>query len=168
MHSDKCNSIMAIATGLSLHPEMCLFANRSSSIACIMILPKLTFVLLCIPFLSPLPHRWQFAVHAQWLRCETWVSAVLAGALVTLFFAWNGSQWRNQTFADARAKPGQATYPCSTHTHVHLDMGINILLKICCSSYSVCKISILAIAMINLQVYELYRLNRLFLCLNPD
>ena len=26
-------------------------------------------------------------------------------------------QWRNQTFADAREKVGQATYSCSTHTH---------------------------------------------------
>ena len=65
---------------------------------------------------------------------------------------------RNQTFADAKAKPGQATYPCSTHTHVHLHMDINILLKICCTSYSVCKISILAIVMINLQMYEQHRL----------
>ena len=24
-----------------------------------------------------------------WLQCETWASAVLAGALLTLFFAWN-------------------------------------------------------------------------------
>ena len=59
--------------------------------------------------------------------------------------------------------PGQATYSCSTHTHVHLYMDISILFKICCTSYFVCKISILAIAMNNLQVYEQYRL---LLCLN--
>ena len=73
------------------------------------------------------------------------------------------TQWRNKTFADARAKAGQATYSCSTHTHVHLHMDISILFKIFCTCYSVCKISILAIAMINLQVYEQYRL---LLCLN--
>ena len=56
------------------------------------------------------------------------------------------NQWRNWTFADARAKAGRATYSCSTHTHVHLHMDISILFKICCTSYSVCKIAILAIA----------------------
>ena len=67
-------------------------------------------------------------------------------------------QWRNQTFADSRAKPRQVTYPCSIHTNVHLHMDISILLKIYCTSYSVCNISILAIVMINLQVYKQYRL----------
>ena len=46
--SDKHNSTMVIVTGLIstlLCPEMCLFANCSSSNACIMVLPKLTFVL---------------------------------------------------------------------------------------------------------------------------
>ena len=53
---------------------------------------------------------------------------------------------------DARAKAGQATgYSCSTHTHVHLHMDISIIFKIC-TSYSVRKISILAIAMINLLI----------------
>ena len=44
------------------------------------------------PFLSPLPHRWRFAVRTLWLQCDTWASAVVAGALLTLFFAWNVSQ----------------------------------------------------------------------------
>ena len=30
---------------MSLHPDKCVFANRSSSNACIMVLPKLTFIL---------------------------------------------------------------------------------------------------------------------------
>jgi len=54
-----------------------------------MALPKLTFVFLCSPFLSPLPHRYQFAVHALWLQGETWESAALAGVLLMLFSAWN-------------------------------------------------------------------------------
>ena len=55
--------------------------------------------------------------------------------------------------------PGQRPGKPPTHAaHVHLHMDISILLKICCTSYSVCKISILAIAMINLQVYEQNRL----------
>ena len=41
------------------------------------------------PFLSPLPRRWRFVVRALWLQCETCASAVLAGALLKLFFAWN-------------------------------------------------------------------------------
>ena len=31
--------------------------------------------------------RWRFVVHALWLWCKTWVSAVLAGAFLLLFFA---------------------------------------------------------------------------------
>ena len=61
-------------------PETYLFTNHSSSIACVMVLLKLSFVLLCIPFLSPLPGWWQFAL---WLWCKTWASAILAGALLT-------------------------------------------------------------------------------------
>jgi len=57
-----------------------------------MVLPKLTFVFLRIPFLSPLPCRKRFGVHALWLWCETYVSAVQAAELLTLFFAWNVSQ----------------------------------------------------------------------------
>ena len=83
MPSDKRNSIMALATGSIfslLRPEMCLFANRSSSSAHIMVLLKITFVLLCTPFLSPLARRWRFAVRALWLRCETRVSGEPAGS----------------------------------------------------------------------------------------
>jgi len=42
------------------------------------------------------------------------------------------------------------------HTRVHLHIDIDILFKLRSTSYSVCKTSILAIAMINLQVYEQY------------
>jgi len=62
MCSDKCNSIMAIATGLisslfnvALSGDVPFANYSSSSIACIMVLPKLTFVLVCIP--SFLPYR---------------------------------------------------------------------------------------------------------------
>jgi len=71
---------------------MCLSANCSSSIACMMVLPKLIFVLLWAPFLYPLPCWGWFAVRALWLQCETRVSTELAGALLTLFFAWNVAQ----------------------------------------------------------------------------
>ena len=50
----------------------------------------------------------------------------------------------------------QHTYTCPS------SYGHQYSLKICCTSYSVCNTSILAIAMINFQVYEQYRL---FLCL---
>jgi len=63
-------------------------ANRCISIALIMVLPKLTFVLLCAPFLSPLPRKWRLAIHMLWLRCETYASAVQAGVVLT-FFVWN-------------------------------------------------------------------------------
>ena len=56
MPSDKHNLTIAIANGLIttlLCLETCvIFANGSSSNACIMVLPKLTFVLLCTPFFS--------------------------------------------------------------------------------------------------------------------
>ena len=58
----------------SLHPETCLFANHSNSSAWIMVGPKLTFVLLRAPFLSPLSRKWWFTVCLLWLWCETWVS----------------------------------------------------------------------------------------------
>jgi len=76
-----------------LHSKMCLFANRSSSSAHIMALPKLTFVILYSLFLSPLMRRWWFVVCVVAL---VQVNAVLAGALLTLFFNWNVSQsvWR--------------------------------------------------------------------------
>ena len=75
MPSDKGYSIMAIATqhwflhcSTWLLPKMCLFAFCNSSSACIMALPKLTYVFLCTTFLSP---RWRFAVHALLLLYET-------------------------------------------------------------------------------------------------
>ena len=92
MPSDKHNSILAIATGLIFHCSTLLCPETisySSSNTCIMVLPYLAFVLLCTPFLSPLPCRWRLAARALWLQCKTWVSAVLAGVLQTLFFAWN-------------------------------------------------------------------------------
>jgi len=85
--SDKHNSLMAIAAGLFstlLCPETCLFTNRSSSSACIMVLPKHTFVLLWALFLSSLPRKWQFVVPVLWVRWKTRVSAELAGALLLL------------------------------------------------------------------------------------
>ena len=77
-------------------PKTCLFVNCSNSNACIMVLSKLTFVLLCSPFLSWLRHRWQFVLIALWLQCEIWGSTELAGALLTLFIAWNAvqSSWK--------------------------------------------------------------------------
>ena len=59
--------------------------------------------------------------------------------------------------------PGQRagkppTHAAHIHMSDHLHMDISIDFKICCTSYFVCKISILAIAMIHLQVYEQYRL----------
>ena len=68
---------------------MCLFTNHSSSNACIVVLSKLTLVFLCAPFLSLLPHRWWFTIHALWLHCKTWENAELAVALLTLYIAWN-------------------------------------------------------------------------------
>ena len=49
-----------------------------SYIACIMVLPKLTFVLFCAPFLSPLSCSWSFVVvHYDLSVSETWVCAEL-------------------------------------------------------------------------------------------
>jgi len=84
---------------------MCLFANHSSSSAHIMILPKITFVLLCTPFLSPLARRWWFVVRALWLRCETRVSAEPTGALQMLFFAWNAVQHIRTTRGEMKPWP---------------------------------------------------------------
>ena len=63
--------------------------------------------------------------------------------------------------------PGQRPGKPPTHAaHIHMSifMDINILFKIYFTSYSACNISILSIAMTNLQVYE--KQNRLILCLN--
>jgi len=95
-------SIMAKTTGLisslhahahsMLHPEMYLFVNRSCSNACITVLPKLTFVLLCVQalFLSPLLYRWRFVVgfSVRLGECNTREGASFAISLfeVTLLF----------------------------------------------------------------------------------
>ena len=71
-----------------LCPEMCLLTNCSNSNASIMVLTVLKFVLLCAPFLSPLLCRWWFVVCALRLQCETWINAVLGGALLTVFIAY--------------------------------------------------------------------------------
>ena len=53
MPSDKCNSKWLYHCSMSLRSEMCLSANHSSSSACIIVLPKLTFPLhYTAPFLS--------------------------------------------------------------------------------------------------------------------
>jgi len=90
MRSDKRNSLMAIATGLISS----LFNVTSSGDVPFCQPQQLqrlhhgsTKAHLCPPFLSPLPLRWRFVVRELWLQCETWVSAVLAEVLLTLFFA---------------------------------------------------------------------------------
>ena len=74
---------------------------------------NLTFVLLCAPFLSPLPHRWQYTVGTLWLLCRSWVSAELAGVLLTLIFAWNVTQsvWRAESKTKGSNMDGWVTYP---------------------------------------------------------
>jgi len=95
MPSDKHNLIATRLWAWFLHcstsfcPKVCLFANRNGSNPCIMVLRNIAFVLPCAPFLSPLLCRWQFVVHMLWYQCKIWESAVLVGALLTLFFAWN-------------------------------------------------------------------------------
>ena len=64
-----------------LRLETCLFANRGNSNACIMVLQKLTFVVLCAPFLSPLPHI-DDDLKVLLLQCKTWVNEKLAGAFL--------------------------------------------------------------------------------------
>jgi len=65
---------------MSLHPETCLFANSSSS-NCLHHGSNKAYVLLCDLFLSPLPRNDDLQyINALWLWCETWASAVLAGA----------------------------------------------------------------------------------------
>ena len=70
-----------------------------------MVLLKLTFVLLCTPFLSPLL---QFAVRTLWLQCETYVSAVQTGGILTLFFARNNG---SQTFEELKVKQSVMIHP---------------------------------------------------------
>jgi len=65
-------------------------------------------------FFSPLPHRWWFAVRALWLRCETYISTVQAGALLEIFFAWNVSQM----FKELEAKQSVMLW---RHTHFYIN-----------------------------------------------
>ena len=96
MPSDKHNLMMVIATNL-----ISLLFNFTSSrdlhfcqpqqLQClylILMLASWFYQSLSFLFLSPLQCRWWFAVYTLWLQCETWVSAVLAGAFLILFFAW--------------------------------------------------------------------------------
>ena len=74
---------------------MCFFTNdRSSNSIASWFYKSLSFFLLCAPFLFPLPCV--VNVHILWLHCKTWASAVVAGALFKLLFAWNVTQsvWR--------------------------------------------------------------------------
>jgi len=98
MPSDKRNSIATKAIWVwflhcstTLCPKMCLFANRCSSNACIMVLSKFTFVPLCSPFLSPLLQRWRFAVTPLCGFLEDLVTAVIAEVFNTLSFGLNQS-----------------------------------------------------------------------------
>jgi len=56
MPSDKHNLITDrvdfLLCSMLLSPDTCFFANCSSSNACILVILKLTFILLCIQFLS--------------------------------------------------------------------------------------------------------------------
>ena len=117
MPSNKRILIMAKANAWFLHCsmllclELCLFANHSSSSACIMVLPKLIFVLLWAPFLYPLLCRWQFVVR------------VSAGVLLTLFFAWNVAQhvWKARGEMKHSATPwlrDTPTFKSINETHV--------------------------------------------------
>jgi len=63
----------------SLHPEICLFANGSSSNAYIMVLPKLTFVLLSF-------FHYHVAVTPLHGFMEELVTAVIAEVFITLSF----------------------------------------------------------------------------------
>ena len=103
--NNKHNSILAKATGLiSL-----LFNVTSSGDVPFCQLQQLqclhhgsTGAYLWVPFLYPLLRRLQFAVLMLWLRCETKVRAELAGALLTLFFAWNIAQHVRKTRSEAK------------------------------------------------------------------
>jgi len=95
MPSDKCNSITAKAIGLisSLFnvtsSQDVPFANCCSFNAHIMVLPKLTFVLLCSWFLFPLLCRWRFVVALLRGFMEDLVTEVIAEVFNTLFFCLN-------------------------------------------------------------------------------
>jgi len=70
---------------------VCLFSSYSSSNACIMILSKFTFVLLCFPFLSPLLRWWKFSVRIYGFSTRLG-NAELAWASLTLFLVRNVTQ----------------------------------------------------------------------------
>ena len=123
MPSDKRNTIMAIATALiflhwsaSLCPETCLFANCSNSNACIMVLPKLSFVL--HSFLHNRVGDDLWYMH----QCKTQVRAVQAGVLLALFLAWNVGL----TFEELEAKRStmihcvKVTHPLLSTTGVYI------------------------------------------------
>ena len=100
-----------------LCPKMCLFANHSSFNACIMVLPKLTFVFLCSPFFSLLLHRWRFAVDTVWLLFETQASRGSFYAILCLECYANEALW-------CIAIERQLKY---YHTYVHGAPPINYL-----------------------------------------
>jgi len=52
-----------------------------------MVLPKFTFVVLCFPFLSPLPRRWRFVVAPFHGFTEDLVTAAIAEVFITLSFS---------------------------------------------------------------------------------
>jgi len=123
MLSSKHNSIMAITTGLisSLFnvasSEDMSFVNRSCSNACILILPKLTFVILLLHFFLPYhigDNLW-YARYGFSVR----VSAEQIGALFASFYAWNVSQ----TFEDLEAAQS-IMIPCVVVTHPLLYVSI--------------------------------------------
>ena len=66
---------------MSLHPEMCLYANYNAHI---MVLPKLMFILLCSPFLSPLLHRRKYAIAPLYGFMDGLVTAVVAEVFIVL------------------------------------------------------------------------------------
>ena len=73
---DLISSLFNVASSRAM-PSL----SRSSSNACIMVLPQITIALLCALFLSQLP-------CASWLLRSTWEHTVQVGALFMLFFAW--------------------------------------------------------------------------------
>ena len=67
--------------------KLSFFVNTiPSSNACIMVLPKLTFVLLFSPFLSPLSHKGQFVVAPLHGLMEDLVTAVIVEVFIMLSF----------------------------------------------------------------------------------
>jgi len=75
MPSDKCDSIVAIATDLissllNVALSWDVPFHKLQLLQCLHYgFIKATFVLLCTPFHTPLQRMWQFVVCALWLRC---------------------------------------------------------------------------------------------------